>query len=247
MNYTNSKVWARKQREREKFLREIEKMKGKSSYKFLFIVVALIALALPIGVFGVRSYQNYADEAALEMSGNAILVKAGGDVQAALNRAKAGDTIFLQAGATFRGSFELPTKGGGEFITIRTSADDSKLPPADTRIDPTKHAAVLPKLVSPTNEPVISASGGAHHFRFVGVEFGATREGVGNIIALGTTEEKRVEDLPHHIEFDRVYIHGDPALGQRRGIAANGKLIKISNSYISDIKRKGEESQAIAT
>ncbi|HXG85708.1 MAG TPA: hypothetical protein VNI84_16925 [Pyrinomonadaceae bacterium] len=246
MNAVNSKIWARKQKEREKSLREFKKAKGESSFKFLFVIAALIATAVPIGFFGVHSYRNYRSEAALEMAGNTILVKAGGDVQAALNRAKAGDTIFLQAGATFRGSLVLPLKAGSEFITVRTSAADSKLPPADTRIDPAKYAAVLPKLVSPTNEPVINAASGAHHFRFVGVEFGATREGVGNIIQLGSTEEKRIEDLPHHIEFDRVYVHGDPALGQRRGIAANGQFIKIANSYISDIKRKGEESQAIA-
>lgn len=78
------------------------------------------------------------------------------------------------------------------------------------------------------------------------MEFGGTKEGIGNVVALGTTEEKRIEDLPHHIEFDRVYIHGSPTVGQRRGIAANGRFVKIVNSHISDIKRKGEESQAIA-
>jgi hypothetical protein len=93
---------------------------------------------------------------------------------------------------------------------------------------------------------VITAVGGAHHFRFIGVEFGATKDGTGNIIQLGTTEEKRIEDLPHHIEFDRVYIHGSPTEGQRRGIAANGKFIRVANSYISDIKKAGDESQAIA-
>ena len=109
-----------------------------------------------------------------------------------------------------------------------------------------KYASALPKLVSNARgEPVIMTTAGAHHYRFIGIEFGPTIEGIGNIIQLGTTEEKTVDDLPHHIEFDRVYIHGDPVDGQRRGIAANGRHVKIENSYISDIKRKGDESQAI--
>lgn len=181
------------------------------------------------------------------INGSTIIVKAGGNFQAALNRAKPGDTILLEAGATFEGAFKLPLKTGSEFITVRSSAPDAQLPPPDRRIDPKKYAAVLPKLKSNVKgKPVIAADKGAHHFRFVGVEFAPTIEGLYNIIELGTTEEKSVEELPHHIEFDRVYIHGSPTEGQRRGIAANGRFIKIINSHISDIKRKGEESQAIA-
>ena len=73
-----------------------------------------------------------------------------------------------------------------------------------------------------------------------------TIEGLYNIIQIGTTEETALEQLPHHIEFDRVYLHGDAKVGQRRGIAANGRFLKIKNSYFSDFKREGEESQAIA-
>ena len=242
----NSQTWAQKQKEREKSLRGFGRAKGKSSYKFLFIAAVLTAFAVAVGFFGVRSYRNSAGGAGLEMAGNTISVRAGGDFQAALDRAKPGDTISLEAGATFRGGFNLPLKSGSEFITVRSAAADAKLPPLNARIEPKKYAAVLPKLVSPTNEPVVRAVSGAHHFRFVAIEFGGTREGVGNVVEIGATDEKRVEDVPHHIEFDRVYIHGDPKLGQRRGIAANGKFIKISNSHISDIKRKGDESQAIA-
>lgn len=177
---------------------------------------------------------------------NTILVKAGADLQAALNRAQPGSTIKLEAGATFTGTFRLPSKRGDNYITIRTSAEDDRLPGKDVRIDPVKYASMLPKLISPLPEPVMTAESGAHHYRFIGIEFGGTRDGVGNIIKLGTGEEKRIEDLPHHIEFDRVYIHSTSPEGQRRGIAANGKFIRIINSHISDIKRRGEESQAIA-
>jgi hypothetical protein len=245
MNASNTGIWTQKQKERQKALRQSgDKVKTFPSRQSLLRVLTL-AFLLSASLFGVFFYNNYHANPALEISGNTIFVKAGGDFQAALNQSKPGDTILLQAGATFKGTFNLPRKTGGEFIIVRTSAEDELLPRAGTRINPTKYASILPKLVSPVAEPVITAFDGAHHYRFIGIEFGATKNGIGNIIKLGTGEEKRIEDLPHHIEFDRVYIHGSPTEGQRRGIAANGKHIRILNSHISDIKRKGEESQAI--
>lgn len=243
MNAETQKIWAQKHKAREKSRRQFGKAK---TYKTLFLALGLIALVTAAIVAGVFSYQNYARGAATEVSGNTITVRQGGDFQAALERAKPGDTIVLQAGASFVGNFNLPSKASGEFITIRTSASDEQFARAGERIEPSKYAApIFPKISSPNADAAIIAVNGAHHYRFVGVEFGATKTGEGNIIRLGTSEEKRVEDLPHHIEFDRVFVHGSPTMGQRRGIAANGKYIKIINSYISDIKRKGEESQAI--
>jgi hypothetical protein len=176
-----------------------------------------------------------------------ITVGRGGDFQAALNSARPGDTIVLEAGATFAGAFKLPKKDGTDFITVRSSAPEKDLPAPGERLDPARHGKALSKLQSNVKgEPALLAIDGAHHYRFIGIEFGPTIEGLYNIIQIGTGKEETVEQLAHHIEFDRVYIHGDPQLGQRRGIAANGRHIKIENSHISDIKRRGEESQAIA-
>lgn len=206
---------------------------------------AVLMVAVLVGAVFV--WQNSASESDFTVSGSTIFVKSGENFQAALERAKPGDTILLEAGATFKGAFKLPKKAGKEFITIRTSASDTQLPPPDTRIDPKKYRAQLPKIVS--NErgaPAIYAADGAHHYRFIGIEFPPTIEGYYNIIQIGSTEETSIEQLPHHIEFDRVYLYGDPKVGQRRGIAANGRYLKIINSHFSDFKREGEESQAIA-
>lgn len=195
-------------------------------------------LALSSTVFG---------DSDLKVQGNKIFVRKGDSFQAALNRAQPGDTILLEAGETFKGAFKLPAKGGNQFITIRSSVSDSQLPANNKRLDPKKYAEVLPKLESNVKgSPVILAEKGAHHYRFIGIEFMPTIEGLYNIIRIGTNDESSIEDLPHHIEFDRVYIHGSQQYGQRRGIAANGRHIRILNSHFSNIKREGDESQAIA-
>ncbi|HEV3468234.1 MAG TPA: hypothetical protein VG148_02860, partial [Pyrinomonadaceae bacterium] len=50
-----------------------------------------------------------------------INVPAGGDLQAALDRAQPGDEVVLEAGASFVGNFTLPAKAGAAFITVRSS------------------------------------------------------------------------------------------------------------------------------
>ena len=73
--------------------------------------------------------------------GATLTVNAGGNLQAAIDAAQPGDTIVLQAGATFTGPFTLPVKNGTAYITIRSSTADSQLPPAGTRITPVTRAA----------------------------------------------------------------------------------------------------------
>src|SRR5262249_39859476 len=121
-------------------------------------------------------------------SKRAITVDSGGDFQSALNRAKAGDVITLQAGATFTGNFTLPNKpgDGAQWIIIRSSAADDKLPPSGTRITPS-YSSVTPKLISPDSDPVIATAKGAHHYRFIGVEFGvAPGKSIYNLISFDT-------------------------------------------------------------
>ncbi len=215
------------------------------SYKRYIIPAVIIVLLLPVLAFGVYMIAKQRRARLVEVNGATLNVRAGGDFQDALNRAKPGDTILLEAGATYNGSFTLPNKQGSQFITIRSSATDAQLPKPNERIEPARYGKVLPKVISTSADPAIKTEFGAHHYRFIGVEFGPTKEGLYNIIFLGDGAEKKIEDFPHHIEFDRVYVHGSPTLGQRRGIAANGKYIRITNSYIADIKRRGDESAAI--
>jgi len=173
-----------------------------------------------------------------------IAVPAGGDLQKALDRAAPGDVITLAAGAVYTGPFTLPKKAGDDWIVIRTNAPEGEFPPAGRRVDPS-HARLMPKVIA-ASTPVILAAPGAHHYRFVGIEI-APKEGLflTNLVDLGG-RATTVEGLSHHIAFERCYLHGDRVKGSRRGIALNASDVRVVDSYLSDFKEVGSDSQAIA-
>jgi hypothetical protein len=174
-----------------------------------------------------------------------IVVRANDDLQEAIDRARPGDVLLLEAGATYVGSFVLPVKNGTRPIVIRTSTDDRRLPGANQRIGP-EHAALLPKLKPSGADPALRTAPGTSGWRLIGIEF--IGNGVaGDIITLGdgSREQKDLDSMPSDIVLDRILMRGDPK-GQKRGIALNSASTTIKNSYISDIKAAGQESQAIA-
>lgn len=173
-------------------------------------------------------------------------VRAGEDLQAAINAARPGDELRLAAGATFMGNFVLPVTPGSSTITIRTDLPDASLPGANQRVTPAT-AAPFAKLVSPNTAAALRTAPGAHHWRVMFIEFLPTTEGYGDIIQLGdgSSAQNDLSQVPYEIVLDRVYVHGHPLYGQKRGIALNARHVTIRNSYISDIKAVGADSQAI--
>jgi len=182
--------------------------------------------------------------------GKTINVKQSDDLKKAINEANCGDTISLQAGATFAGFFRLPAKkcDDAHWIIIRTSAPDSALPPEGTRVTPCyAGVASLPgrpdfHCTAPKNvmaKVVFDNKGsgpftfmnGASHYRFVGLE--VTRNTPGSIIYnLFMVERDAVID---HIVFDRVWLHGTPRDETTRGIALGGSAyVAVVDSYLTD-------------
>ncbi|HET9831969.1 MAG TPA: right-handed parallel beta-helix repeat-containing protein, partial [Vicinamibacterales bacterium] len=169
-----------------------------------------------------------------------ITVRAGANLQAALDRAKGGDTIELEAGAMFNGHFTLPVKDGTSVTTLQTAGRD--LSTTTARVSPAD-AVKFAKLQTPDHDPALQTAPGAHHWRITLIEvFGADD---GDLVALGDWHQSSPSQVPHDIVVDRVYIHGDPARGRRRGISLNSASTAITNSYISDIKQVGHDTQAI--
>jgi hypothetical protein len=176
-----------------------------------------------------------------------ILVRAGDNLQQAIDAAAPGDTLLLEAGASFVGNFVLPAKSGNTFITIRSETPDDQLPPAGTRVSPLD-APRLAKLRSPNERPALQTDPGAHHWRLQFLEFSPNATPGSDIIRLGdgSSQQSSVEQAARHIEIDRCYIHGDAVVGQKRGIALNSAHTRIINSYLSDFKLVGQDTQAIA-
>src|SRR5579871_1833326 len=78
--------------------------------------------------------QAYVDTRFAPPTGRILQVKQGGDLQKALNEARPGDAIVLQAGAVYTGPFDLPVKKDGQgWITIESS-DLRQLPQSGTRV-----------------------------------------------------------------------------------------------------------------
>ncbi len=183
--------------------------------------------------------------------GTVISVNAGGDLQAALNSAHCGDTIELQAGATYDKVLTLPAKPCDDqhWIVLRTNAPDSALPAEGQRLTPCyagvaslpnrpaydcpKPQNVLAKIsrsVRMGNGPIIFASG-ANHYRLVGLEITRPVDKV-SVVTLVST----VLDAPaDHIVIDRSWIHGTAQDETRRGVALRGTTsVAIVDSYLND-------------
>jgi len=179
--------------------------------------------------------------------GRTLRVPSDKDLQAVLDTAQLGDVIVLQAGATYNGPFTLPNKSGGGWIYIQSSRYDD-LPAPGRRVS-SSHASLMPRIISPNrlleHTPAVQTAAGAHHYRFIGIEFTtAPSTYTYNLVQLGWGETDPSK-LPHDIIIDRCYVHADPVKGARRGVSLNGNSMAVIDSYVSDFKEVGADTQAV--
>jgi hypothetical protein len=215
------------------------------------LVVVGLSVAVGLLVFAQRRSgpaQTRPRRTASVSSGENVL-RTGDDLQQAVNKARFGDTILLEAGATFTGPIILVDKGTGtgtdaDYITIRT-ANLADIPPDGERIKP---SAKLPRIVAPNSSASVSTREKAHHYKFIGVEFApaANADYVYNLIDLGASDYNSMSQLPHHLVFDRCYVHSTGLNKARRGFALNSGDTTIINSHVSGFAGAGDETQAIA-
>ena len=177
------------------------------------------------------------------------------DFQRALNTATCGDTIVLQAGSTYSGSFVIPNIGSCSGWVIVESSNASVLA-AGVRVSPSS-VQNMATLTSTAMRPVLQFTAvGIHNFRFIGLEVScgtgvcdAPHDFMGGLVEIDGGLPNTVAQTPNNIIIDRCYIHGTATQNIRRGISVNGTNIAVLDSYISEIHESGAasggDSQAI--
>ena len=191
------------------------------------------------------------------LAGKSHKVRTSDELKTALETAVPGDTIVLDANATFTGNFTLPAKPnpGKQWIYL-VSSQLASLPVEGARVNPDTDAAHMPKLVTPNAQATLNLPPGANHYRLAGLEVSSSsNEGCGrnsgssqNCFSYQLISAASVPGSPlvDSVVVDRCYIHGSPTQDVRRGVQANGSNFAVVDSYISDIHHGTNDSQAIA-
>jgi hypothetical protein len=179
------------------------------------------------------------------------------NLQAAIDAAAPGDTILLRAGQTFVGNVILRNKNTSstQFITIRSDAPDGDLPRAGVRLIPegkpgantarSKLARLVGSGGTLKSTAVLRTADGAHHYRLQFLEIdGTANVGYETLVFFGSPNVTALSAVPHSIVMDRVWMHGHPTLGMKRGLQLHSRSTDILNSYL-DAFTSVNESQAI--
>jgi hypothetical protein len=198
--------------------------------------------------------------------GKTWMVHAGDNLQQVLSKTSCGDTVKLEAGATFSSNVVVPAEScdDSHWIIIRTSAPDSSLPPEGTRLTPcfaglsslvgrprlncASTAKVLAKIEFNGNggSGPLLFSPGANHYRLIGLEVtrSESSSAASNLILfLGSAD---------HVVFDRLWIHGTAQGEAVRGIfLGQTRYVAIVDSFLNDFHCIAKtsscvDSQAIA-
>lgn len=174
-------------------------------------------------------------------------VAAGGNLQAAITSAVAGDVLCLATGATFTGSFVLPNRsdGAGTWVVIRPAVHDSLYALPGERLRPSRAlAARLPIIL--TVDRAFRAAPGAHGWRLIGLDIQSAETVPLRTFSLIELGENVLGAQPEHIALDRLWLHPTTPAGLiRRAVTYNGGWLSLEGSWCEDIHETGQDSQCV--
>jgi hypothetical protein len=105
----------------------------------------------------------------------------------------------------------------------------------------------MAKITAPAGLPAIQTDAGAHHYRIVGLELAPVDNTVDvyTVVALGNPGQTTLEEVPHDLVLDRVFVHGYPDRYLKRCVEMNSARTAVIDSHISDCHAEGQDAQAI--
>lgn len=167
-------------------------------------------------------------------------VTAGANLQAAIDQAKPGDTLALEAGAAFVGNFVLPNNNSG-MVLIRSDGPTPSVRP--------NGAWLLPRIITPNEQPAISTKAGSGGYDLLALEIAVdpavTRNNDLVRLGDGSSAQSSLDSIPSTFLIRYCYLHGHPACDAKRGIALNARNVQIMCSRFEDFHIVGQDSQAI--
>jgi hypothetical protein len=176
----------------------------------------------------------------------------GANLQSAIDQAHPGDVILLAPGATFSGPFTLDAKSNSthQWITIETNnfslSDGIRVSPSN--------ASSMAQILAPSYYPAIQTQPGSNYYILRGLNILPVNSSavVDTLVTIGdgSSNQASTTNLPNNIQIDQCFIHGWDGQQIKRGVALNdggpGSKTGVYNSYVSDFKLSGQDSQAIA-
>lgn len=145
------------------------------------------------------------------------------------------------------GKWQMKPTAGNYYITIRP-VDLSNLPENGIRIDFDIHGVNMPRLQSTggSSEPCVEFNFGAHHWRFVGIDF-YTAIYRNKLVQVGD-EVTTHANLPHHIIFQHCAMHGNAVTGGGclRALDLSCGEVSVVDCSIFECHHTNQDSQAIA-
>ena len=166
----------------------------------------------------------FLDTTYLPPTGRVLSVPVGGDLQAALASAQAGDIVELAAGATYRGNYQLPRLSN--WMYVRSTG---ALPPPGTRTTAAVQSALA--RLDGGNGTVVA---GGQYVRLIGVEL--TSATGGTIVDFSGANQ---------IVLDRCWVHGTPTGDVAHGVMFNGTNLAVVDSTITDVHHRSGDAQTI--